>query len=193
MNRFLKKEWEDTEIAPEILWRTRNQAWQRLQKRRRYRIWPIAAALASLSALLLAWVSFSPSPLAPRNESAVNSPQPAGLAQTKDRPAAALVAKEAAVNNPRHQEGRQLQKARTFAEKLPAASPEPLPETASIVPGKEAAAAQPDKAVQAVRAASDSQRPHQARLVMNFRLPRSGVRMIWINQKTSDSTSGGTG
>ncbi len=184
MKRFLKKEWENTEIAPQVLWQTRNLAWQRLQRRRRYRFWPVAAAVASLSALLLVWLSLPPSPVAPFNQSAAVTGRPV----QSDDPPAATQAGDPLVSPVPLPQGRQPQPVRTTIEEPAANSAESISQAAS-----NAAVAQLNEAIAGNPAALNSRPVGQDRIVMNFRLPRSGVRMIWISQKTSDSTTGGTG
>ncbi|MEE8587002.1 MAG: hypothetical protein V3T83_19340 [Acidobacteriota bacterium] len=182
MKRFLKKEWDETEIAPEILWRTRNRAWQMLQKRQRQRRLSLAAAgaLAGLAALLILWIR-TPSevPPIPRLETASTGPQRSA------RPEQAVA-------------------------ELPGTAPRPERSIEGGIDGasiahhseapKPAALNDPE---QALRPASQQEALHSEssdptgqklnRLVINFRLPKSGVRMIWIKQRTSAPPSGGTG
>ncbi|HSR50775.1 MAG TPA: hypothetical protein VLV83_08090 [Acidobacteriota bacterium] len=160
--RFLKKEWDDTEIPQESLLRARNRAWRRIQEgdekpRRRILAWPwllpAGAATAALLAILLFWPWASQPQL-----------QPLPLPQ----PPATLV-----------------------AEKGPLASSPVVKEAAADPAWVEAITAPPNSA----RYASDSPQP-PAQLAQDaqgqdnlktktkiiFRLPRSGVRMIWMTQ-----------
>lgn len=171
--KALKKEWDESEIAPQIYLKTRNRAWQKLRQRKRHRRLSLAAvaALAAITASLFLLVR-----------------PPAGL------PAAP----QAKMTNPQ-----------TPA----AADPEPLeadldPPPAEIGEGpvrsarkpvfQSSAARQDDRQTEATPAVRPALKPQPVtpapdRLVMNFRLPQSGVRMIWIKQRTPPQSSGGTG
>lgn len=145
MNRFLKKEWEDTEIPEEVYAGVRRRAWERLRQRQPQRTWtrPGIVALAAIAAMALLGVGllWTPSTQAPAHTVVVAPPE------VVPRPPANEV-KEVAPARPVH---------RAVAQ---ASSRRPL--GGSVAARRDAATKAPE------------------RIAMNFVLPETGVRMIWI-------------
>ena len=181
MKRFLKKEWDETEIAPEILWRTRNRAWQMLQKRQRQRRLSLAAAgaLAGL-ALLVLWIR-TPTEVAPiaRLETASTGPQ------TSARPEEAVAELPGTAPRPERSIEGGID-AGSIAQNSETRKPAALND-----PGQALRPTGHQKALHSE--SSDPTGQKLNRLVINFRLPKSGVRMIWIKQRASAPPSGGKG
>ena len=151
MNRFLKKEWEDTEIPERAYLQARNRAWSRLHPVAKPAhpqwIWATAAG-ALVAGLALFWFSGREnSSLAP-NPAQVEATQQESAAPTKAAPAIVADGRDVRATVLRQKSGpkRSIGKSRKPAlQAVPAEDPD--------------------------------------RLVLNFVLPESGVRMIWILDK----------
>ncbi len=154
MNRFLKKEWENFETPESDLRRSREAAWSRLQHpRRSIPLWWLAPGLAAAAVMLLwfAWPVQAPG----IERKAPLAALPFELPAETPIPSRIAEAPRNAVPAPpvRLQPGQRM-----VAKPLPTATaPPPESGQAAVEPG-----AAPE------------------RVVMNFQLPRSGVRMIWI-------------
>lgn len=137
MNRFLKKEWDDTEIPAWLRRQAREDAWNRLHPARTRRLPRFAwstAGLALIAGLVFLILDRSPADLDPAETTPVATIRP-------ETDAVPNVIEEA----------------------------KPIPEFAP----EEIAAAEP-----APPPPPTSESPD--RIVMNFVLPKTGVKMIWV-------------
>ncbi len=159
MNRFIKKQWDDTDLPNDVRLRAREKAWDRLQPRRRF--WaPALAGAAALAAIVAVFLlrtaappevgenAPEPLPLAERVPPEVSTLPPAGLAETRSE----------------------------------------LPRAASATVARH----RPAPAVGHPPADSDAPGEQPRRLVLNFRLPESGVRMIWVQDSNFFKEPGGS-
>ncbi len=155
MNRFLKKEWDDSRISESELLQVRNQAWSRFHaKPARRRRWGWLALASGLAAVVL-WIARPLDPAAPSTE-----PTPARLAQ---------ISKPGAPAPPQAPIERPADNGKAVAEVSPKRKKPSPPSTRKAVNREEAGDLNQDHA------------PSQStRLVLNFQLPDSGVRMIWV-------------
>lgn len=152
MNRFLKKEWQDTEIPEQIYTQARNRAWTAIQAEPgrpwvRHRVKIAYGLAATLALILLVCVSIS----------------------------------KRQIQHPDHQA------AETSAVR---SQPGRAPLQASATPGaavggriKSAPRAVHLAKIHSHRYADSHKTDGPDRIVLNFALPESGVRMIWILDK----------
>lgn len=150
MNRFLKKEWEDSEIPERAYREARNRAWSRLhpaaKPARPGWMWATAAValVAGLSLFLLS-----------ERENSGVAPKP-DLVQRQEGAASPAMAVPAIVSH---------------GQDVRATAPRPKPGPKRSI----------GKSLKPTLQAPPSEGPD--RLVLNFVLPESGVRMIWILDK----------
>lgn len=151
MNRFLKKEWDDTEIAERTYLEARNRAWARLQKSRGP--WAVVRGpWAAVAALLLVAVLVI---------LAIPKKEMSGVARQTITPIRSVATAEATTDVLR-------KSARSKRKSAPRAPAGGQPVKASKQPADET----------------------PERIVMNFQLPETGVRMIWILDKNFDLNGG---
>ena len=148
MNRFLRKEWNDTKIPHRVRVQARQKAWMAIRKgqakRGLFRATWAAVPATVLGLLIFGWLAF---PLeAPIDDAAFDDVFPVlPLTERWREPSIDLEANLA-----------------------------PLPVRARIEPS----------ATELRMEQAPPQRKH--RLVMNFILPKTGVRMIWIQERPSE-------
>jgi hypothetical protein len=164
MNERLRRDYRETEIPKAACYRARDRAWRRVVARQR-RSWrpawaPVGAcalAAAVLAALLWPpvahWLSDSRPAPAP-------SPAPAAVAVRGSSPQASQA--PGAVS--------------------PAVRRSPEAPTIAAAPARLERVAHPPRLATGVEKSAGSP-PQQQKLVVNFTLPRTGVRMIWILDK----------
>ncbi|HEV8131850.1 MAG TPA: hypothetical protein VGQ81_11410 [Acidobacteriota bacterium] len=171
MNRFLKKEWHDAEIPEQVYVQARNRAWAEIQAGPSQRRVKIAYALAAGAALLLlVCVSVSRRDIQDRDQQGARTaavrPQPTSdaLRAGVDVPGGAVAGRT-----------------------KPAAKAMPLAKIYSRdtrrVRTIHASLRQKRHDVVAARDTSGKTESPE-RIVLNFQLPTSGVRMIWILDRT---------
>ncbi|HSR69253.1 MAG TPA: hypothetical protein VLU25_15055 [Acidobacteriota bacterium] len=154
--RFLKKEWDDTQVPGQALSRARNRAWKRIQEgaqRSERRLWLVGAAAAA-GGLCLIWL------LWPAAGTPLPSPLPAA-----QPPQPQIVLKQPLAPQPVVRDGRDVTGgSQDWLASDAGVAPPALPERAGV------------------------SEPEPARKMI-FRLPRSGVRLIWMTQ-TSQTSEG---
>jgi hypothetical protein len=150
MNRFLKKEWEDTKIPERAYLQARNRAWTRLHEVARPRRRLIWAAAAATAMVVLGSLWFS------GQENLRVSPNPPVLQSTRQEKGAS---------------GRDVPAIVSPGQDVRASVPRPKPGPKRSI----------GKSRKPTLQAPTSESPD--RLVLNFVLPESGVRMIWILDK----------
>ncbi len=179
MNRFLKKEWEDTEVPERVRLRARNRAWTALQHSTRRAIpWGRLSAVASMVVLVVVVVfrTFGPG-AAPetaellKGSAEAKSPfeaptAPKGIEGDSSEDVAGGGSEQIELGSGSPPGGPGVGTPRPIVVEDPI--PQPDEETMGV------ARAQPVESV--------SGPVKRQRFVMNLRLPRSGVRMIWINE-----------
>lgn len=172
MNRFIKKEWEDTEIPDAVLKQARDRAWSRLNgspaRARPWLRWEIAAVVAGLALLSAYWIY-----------------APSGIQPVESRP---LVAERddsgSSAETPLTNQDSQAPP----AEQAHAVPPEIVSEPRVIDHNGprevelRAEATTDETGTEAMdRPAALKTKPRKSRVVVSFQLPRSGARLIWIN------------
>lgn len=154
MNRFLKKEWDDTPVSEDDCRRARNRAWSRFHAQPQpVLLWRgIAVASGVVAIILLRMLMPTPPTTSPFEGTPAPLPEVA-----EARPTASIPTPES--------RGRPVTD-----------SPRPASAKRRPTRGKARTAA---KAVEAAPV-NDNSGLKSNHLVLNFRLPESGVRMIWV-------------
>ncbi len=210
MNRFLKKEWQDTEIPEQVYTQARNRAWTSLQggpghRRVRHRV-KIACSLAAMLALLLLVCVFvlkrdipdrdqqaatratvGPRPSLAASHASGGTPGVEVSGRTKPVPRSAHLAKNHSRDNRRamtmraslRENRHDLIATRDASEGMKKSEPRPLgsgpSEKSPLAYGRGSESSNTTSGTQKTEGPE--------RIVLNFQLPTSGVRMIWILDK----------
>ena len=162
MNRFLKKAWEATEIPQESYLRARNRAWMELQDGARRRTSSLWYVTGTATVVLLVIVTWS----------VLETQQvERGIAPLATKQPLATVAPEPASLSDHPSPVKAEAEPKPIARKIPLTSRMP-------------------KQDKALKPHSD-QFESSTQLVLNFRLPTTGVRMIWIMEKKTSMPGGG--
>lgn len=205
MRRRLKEEWQRTEVPAAVARRARDRAWQRLHPARRGSFGlVIAFAAAAIAILTLLWLwpkieNRNSQPRVETHPATVPSAVPPTSSPGVDDDGAESERAEAVQPvPPPTSEVPSTQKAPPRVERqrrqVAAVSPEPrrrgsVDRPAASPPKREAVS--PSLSGETREAASGSAAPVRKRLVMHFRLPKSGVRMIWIQDPHFRDNGGG--
>lgn len=150
MNRFLKKEWEDATVSEEERWRARNRAWSRFHSKPAPNLLRRGVVAAVGVGGLILLWTLIPTSPVAPSFEATPAPPP----QADD---AATVSIQPVERSPDPPAPPRLATPRKTRQR-----PRLVAKTA---PSAEAA---------------DTSPTESTRLVLNFRLPESGVRMIWV-------------
>lgn len=160
MNRFLREEWRDTDVPESVYRRARDRAWEKLQKgEHRHHLMPIVGALAASAVVVCILLLLIPD-TPPISEEIASLPLP------NDRVLDSL-----------------------------ALAPRPEPWTGALEAGdsdqprkgptrlREEAAPSRGTATDTARISRTTKEPSARQLVLHFRLPKTGTRMMWILTK----------
>ena len=150
----LKREWQETRIPEEMRLQARNLAWEKInrQKTGGYPVlrWSIAATVIVIVAL---WMGFMNQPGIKRMERVENMDRVEQAALPAPEPIPELIQEPSPEN-------------------IPLSSVGPVKPTQSDVINKPVAPL--------VQASAPTRKKERERIVLNFNLPESGARLIWI-------------